>query len=163
MNSIRLATIFLGAFCVALLPAQTVTQPGERSTGQSASFSQPAMLDSASPASLRSSVVEIETPHDRAMRHLWIASMVSAAAASGLDAGTSWGKREGNALLASPDGTFGARGLSIKAGMIAAVLVPQIVFRKHKELRTKFVIGNFAEAGIFTGVAIHNFGVTNPH
>lgn len=104
-----------------------------------------------------------ETRHERTMNRIWVASLAAVAASSSMDAATSWGKREGNGLLASSNGTFGARGLSIKAGMLAVVVVPQVMFRHHKELKSKFAIGNFAEAGIFTGVAIHNLGVTAPH
>ena len=84
------------------------------------------------------------------------------AAGTGADAATSWHKRESNGLLASSDGTFGAKGLAIKAGLAAGLLVPQILFRKHTDLRTAFTVGNFAQAGIFTGVAIHNAGIAAP-
>ena len=76
-----------------------------------------------------------------------------------MDAATSWGRHEGNGLLAQSDGSFGPRGVGIKVGVAAASLVPQIVFRKHKELRIPFTVGNFAEAGIFAGTAIHNLNV----
>jgi hypothetical protein len=76
-----------------------------------------------------------------------------------MDAASSWGKLEGNSLLASPDGTFGAKGMSIKVGIAAGVVLPQILLRKHKNLKSKFAIANFAEAGLFGGVAIHNMGI----
>jgi hypothetical protein len=44
-------------------------------------------------------------------------------------------------------------------GLAAAVIVPQICFRKHKELRSAFVIGNFGEAAIFSAAAIHNLNI----
>jgi hypothetical protein len=100
--------------------------------------------------------------HDRLMNRIWIASMLAMAAASGFDAETSWGKLEANSLLASRDGTFGAKGVSIKAGAAAAIIIPQILFRKHKDLRVKFAIGNFAGAAVFSGVAIHNLGIAAP-
>ena len=73
------------------------------------------------------------------------------------------GKYEGNPLLASSDGKFGERGIAIKAGIAAAVLVPQVLLvRKHKDLRSKFAIANFVEAGVFSGVAVHNLGIAAP-
>lgn len=76
-----------------------------------------------------------------------------------MDAASSWGKQEGNGLLAQGNGSFGLRGTGIKAGVAVATLVPQIMFRKHPELRKAFIIGNFAEAGVFTGTAIHNLRI----
>jgi hypothetical protein len=69
------------------------------------------------------------------------------------------GKVERNPLLASSDGTFGARGIGIKFGLAGASLVPQLLLRNHKELRKVFAIANFVDAGIFAGVAAHNMGV----
>jgi hypothetical protein len=100
--------------------------------------------------------------HDRHMDVLWRASIVAMLAGTTADAVSSWHKREGNALLASGDGMFGGRGVAIKTGIAAGVLLPQIVMRKHKDLRIAFVIGNLGEAGIFTGAAIHNFGLVAP-
>ena len=99
--------------------------------------------------------------HDQNMNRLWISSMIAVAAASGMDAASSWGKLEGNGLLASPNGTFGMRGTAIKGAIVAAVIVPQILLRHHKKLRTQFATENLAEAGFFTGLAVHNFGVTS--
>jgi hypothetical protein len=147
-----LGAIFLAAASALLLPSQTVPQP-------LASAGNPNL----SPVRPTTSVIaRVENPRDPTTKRLWIASMIAAAAASGFDAGSSWGKQEGNGLLASSNGTFGARGLCIKAGILSGVIVPQVVFRKHRELRTRFLIGNFAEAGIFTGIAVHNLGVTSP-
>jgi hypothetical protein len=104
-------------------------------------------------------ILSPEMRHERTVNRLWVASLVAVAASTSMDAATSWGKREGNGLLASSDGTFGARGFGIKAGMLAGVVVPQLIFRHHKELRTKFAIGNLIETGIFTGVSVHNLGI----
>lgn len=105
------------------------------------------------------SIGTIEDRHEKTMNRIWVASLFAMAAASGMDAASSWGKWEGNPLLASRDGTFGAKGMSIKAGIAAGVIVPEILLRKHKNLKPKFAIGNFAEAALFGGVAIHNIGI----
>jgi hypothetical protein len=134
--------------------------------------SQPGQLASASATDLglKPGVMVFNTPgtqflspemrHERTVNRIWVVTLVAVAASTSMDAATSWGKREGNGFLASSDGTFGARGLGIKAGMLAGVIVPQLIFRHHKELKAKFVVGNLIEAGIFTGVSIHNLGVT---
>jgi hypothetical protein len=100
--------------------------------------------------------------HDKFVNRVWIASMLAMVAASALDAGTAWGKRERNGLLASSDGTFGAKGVSIKVAAGGAIIIPEILFRKSKHLRTKFTVGNFAEAAVFTGIAIHNSQISGP-
>jgi hypothetical protein len=106
------------------------------------------------------SIAEVaDQQHDRHMDILWKVSVVAMLAGTTTDAVSSWHKREGNALLASTDGMFGGRGVGIKAGIAAGILLPQIVLRKHKDLRLAFVVGNLAEAGVFTGAAIHNFGL----
>jgi hypothetical protein len=144
------ALISLGS--TALLPAQTVIQPGQLA----------AVPNAVSPYSIsvpKTSIAAVEDKHDRIMNRLWIASMFAAVAGTSFDAATSWGRREGNSLLASSDGNFGARGLGIKVGVAAAVIVPQICLRKRKDLKGIFAIGNFGEAAIFTGAGVHNLHV----
>ncbi len=90
-------------------------------------------------------------------RRLWISSVVAIAGASAFDAGTSWGKMEGNGFLASSNGTFGMKGVSIKAAIAAAVLIPQVVVgRHHPQLWRRFTVGNFAEAGMYGAIGAHN-------
>lgn len=106
------------------------------------------------------SIANVEDSHERRLKFLWIASIFAMAAGTGADAATSWHKRESNGFLASSDGTFGAKGLGIKAALAGGLILPQIIFRRHKDLRTAFTIGNFAQAGIFGGVAVHNLGAS---
>jgi hypothetical protein len=110
----------------------------------------------------RISIANVEDRHEQRLKYLWIASIFAMAAGTGADAATSWHKRESNGLLASSDGTFGAKGLGIKAGIAGGLLLPQILFHKHKDLRSAFTVGNFAQAGVFTGIAIHNAGIAAP-
>ncbi|HEY3456605.1 MAG TPA: hypothetical protein VGK64_18650 [Bryobacteraceae bacterium] len=145
-----LAALFLIGF--SRLPAQTISPVSANLPLESSAFVAP-----------RISIANVEEDrHERRLKYLWIASIVAMAAGTGADAATSWHKRESNGLLASSDGTFGTKGLAIKAGLAGGLLVPQILFRKHRDLRTAFTIGNFAQAGIFTGVAIHNAGIARP-
>jgi hypothetical protein len=83
-------------------------------------------------------------------------------AATSADAYTSWHKQEGNSFLASSNGTFGAKAVGIKVGLTSAVLIPQLLLRRNRELRKGFIIENFVSAGLFSAVAIHNAGVTAP-
>ena len=133
------------------LPAQTISPAGANLPIESSAFVAP-----------RISIANVEDRHERRLKYLWIASIFAMAAGTGADAATSWHKRESNGLLASSDGTFGTKGLAIKAGLAGGLLVPQILFRKHTDLRSAFTIGNFAQAGIFAGVAIHNAGIAGP-
>ena len=92
-------------------------------------------------------------------RHLWATSVAAMLAGTAADSYTSWHKHESNSFLASPNGTFGARGVELKVGIAAAVLVPQLIFRRRREWQLPFAISNFAEAGIYTGAAVHNQSV----
>ena len=142
--------VILGS--AGLMVAQTTRTPGQIAT-----------LPQFAAGVIRTDVARAKDGrHDRNLNHLWIASMVVMAAASGADAATSWGKLEGNGLLASPDGRFGAKGISIKVGIAAGVIIPQILFRRHKDLRMAFSLGNFAQAALFSGIAIHNVGIAGP-
>jgi hypothetical protein len=107
------------------------------------------------------SVTVIQLPDSRpdAVQRVWIGSICAVVAASAFDAASSWGKQEANPVLASPNGTFGDRGLAIKAAIAGAVLVPQILLHKHKRFRKTFIIANFADAAVFTAVSVHNLGI----
>jgi hypothetical protein len=72
---------------------------------------------------------------------------------------SSWGRYESNPLLRSSDGRFGAKGVSIKLLAAGVTLVPQICLRRHQHTQRLFTVINFAQAGLYTGAAIHNMGV----
>ncbi len=108
----------------------------------------------------RVTVIQIPDARPGAGQRLWIGSICAMVAASAFDAASSWGKQEANPLLASPDRTFGGRGLAIKAAIAGAVLLPQILLHKHKRFRKTFIVANFADAAVFTAVSIHNLGIS---
>lgn len=148
------ATVFSGqAF------GQSLAQPGQIAPAPEAVLTASLPSPLTSPVKPKNNFLSLEERHDRRMNRIWVASMAAMVVATGFDAGSSWGKREGNSFLASSDGTFGAKGLSIKAGMAAGVILPQVLLRHHKDLKSKFAIGNFAEAALFGGIAIHNMGI----
>lgn len=135
-------------------------QPGQLPTTQvGIAAANSGVSSSANGAVSSVSIANVDDRHDRLMNRLWITSIVAAVAGTSLDAASSWGKVESNSLLASSNGTFGGRGVAIKAGLTAAVIIPQICLRKRKEYRTVFTIGNFAEASVFTVAAVHNMSI----
>lgn len=150
--------VLLGA--AASLYAQRPMQPAQLATASAIAlpFGSDAVPASYAVAS-KPSIAQVEDPHDKVVNRIWIASMIAAVAGTSFDAASSWHRPESNPLLASSDGRFGAKGLGIKAGFAAGLLVPQVLLRKHKELKVPFAVGNFGEAAIFTGVAIHNLSI----
>jgi hypothetical protein len=149
--------LFIGSMAAAF--AQSAIKPGQIAA-ESADVSSPGFLPVGSPSvTVVNNLPTAEDRHARMINRIWIASLFAMAAASGIDAGTSWGKQEGNSLLASSDGRFGAKGVSIKAGVAAGVILPQVRLHRHKYLKSKFAIGNFAGAALFGTVAIHNMGI----
>lgn len=86
----------------------------------------------------------------------WGVSIAAVLTASAMDAATSVGKQESNPLLRGSQGAFGTRGVALKGALVALSLVPQFLLRKHHEYRRTFTVVNFAEAGILTGIAVHN-------
>ena len=138
------------------LSAQTVSQPGQLGASLQARYG--ADVEQYSSPMPKTTVANVSPDrHDRLMNRLWVVSMVSALAGTSLDAVSSWGQREGNAFLASSDGRFEAKGVVIKGAFAAALVVPQICLRRHKDLKGPFAAGNFTEAGIFAAVSAHNF------
>ena len=156
-----LLIIWTGLCCGADAPSTAIpAQPGRLASVSSSDLALNPAVIVLNPAG--SQFLSPEMRHERNVNRLWVASLLAVAASTSMDAATSWGKREGNGFLASSDGTFGVRGIGIKAGMLAGVVAPQLLFRHHKELKAKFAIGNLFEAGIFTGVSVHNLGVAAP-
>ncbi len=145
----------------AVAPAQKTIQPGQLAAAAQVAVPTPP-VDSAASSSVvpqKSNIANVPGNHGKLLNAVWITSMFAAAGASGLDAYTSWGKHESNPLLASANGTFGARGVAFKVGIAAAVLGPQILLRKHREMKGLFASANLGEAAIFSGVAVHNMGL----
>lgn len=99
---------------------------------------------------------------DRRSKLVWRISVAALLAGTAMDAATSMGKYESNPLLRSADGKFGMKGIAIKGGLAGLIVGPQIAFRDRRELRSKFAIINFLEAGFFGGLAIHNAGIRAP-
>ena len=113
--------------------------------------------------SVRPTIAVIEEKPQRThTSRLWVVSCLALIAATSFDSASSWGKYEGNPLLRSSDGRFGAKGLMIKSAIGGGSLVPQILFHKHRKMERVFTIANFVQAGWYTGVGIHNIGIPQP-
>ena len=138
----------------ALASAATPPAPG-----QIESAADVTLTNSSSMVSPKTEIASVKEKSDSSGRRLWLASICAVVVASSFDAATSWGKYEANSVLASSDGRFGAKGVSIKAAIAGAGLLPQLLLRHHKDFRTTFTIANFAEAAIYTGVSVHNLGI----
>lgn len=87
-------------------------------------------------------------------------SVAALLAANAADAASSWGQPEANRLLAGPRGRFDSRGLSIKLGVVGAIVVGEIVLvRHHPQAATRLGFVNFSTAGLTGSIAVHNLGV----
>jgi hypothetical protein len=167
MNFCKLAGILsvclLAAFTSSLL-AQSVITPGELSRPSNGASMQLSFETGGSTSNVvpKTNIASVDDPHEKHVRIIWIASIFAMTAGTAADAASSWHRRESNSLLASSDGTFGGKGLAIKGGISAAMLAPQLIFRKHNDWHTAFAVGNFAEAGIYTGTTIHNLNTNSP-
>ena len=157
------ALLLVSSFCFAADDSKA-PQPGQLASAELAGLLSGFDGISSSDAGVSAtSIASVDDRHDRMMNRLWIASIAAAVAGTSLDAASSWGKMESNSLLASNNGTFGARGIAIKAGLAGAMIIPQICLRKRKEYRTAFIMGNFGEASIFSAAAAHNLSIRAAH
>jgi hypothetical protein len=110
----------------------------------------------------------ISTPAPLATPKVWKYSVVALVGATSFDAASSWGKHELNPVLQSRGATFGAQGTLIKAGIAGVTVGLQIALRHHPAMLKAASVLNFVQAGVYTGVGVHNLGfprapgVTNP-
>jgi hypothetical protein len=93
-------------------------------------------------------------------RGLWKASLAVLAAAQVMDIHSSFGCPEANGMLRSSGGTFGARAVGIKSGVIGAVVLMQYLSlrRSSRSARMNSAV-NFAIAGATVGVAARNYAI----
>lgn len=90
----------------------------------------------------------------------WRYSVAALTAASVADAHSSWGHAERNPILAGADGRFGARGVAIKCGLVAAVVgVQYIALRRWPRLGRRLAVINFSAAGATAGAAARNYSM----
>ena len=94
-------------------------------------------------------------------RKLWWLSVAALTAATAVDIQSSTGKYEQNSLLQNGSGQFNlTRGLTVKVGMVGAVLgVQYLLYRRQKEIPMMTAVGNLAGAGMLSAIALHNVHV----
>ena len=92
-------------------------------------------------------------------RKVWKLSLVVMASANFADAASSYGHIETNPILASANGRFGRKGLALKVGVGAGLVVVEFLLHHKRpvfEVERAAAIVNFAVAGGFSAAAIHN-------
>jgi hypothetical protein len=90
-------------------------------------------------------------------RILYRSGQAALVLAHSLDIESSWGKHELNPLLQSSNQTFGARGASIKIGVVALGLVAgELIVHKHPKFEKYVGIADFAVAGAESAAVINN-------
>src|SRR6266581_8845725 len=93
------------------------------------------------PANYRSS-------NDAKWRKQWAISLAPLLVSQSLDAASSYGMRELNPLLASPDGGFGMKATSMKFGVIGALTgVEYVLVKKYPRSAKFFTIVNWTTTG----------------
>ncbi|HEY1759009.1 MAG TPA: hypothetical protein VGG72_26790 [Bryobacteraceae bacterium] len=90
----------------------------------------------------------------------WKLSLAPLLASQGLDAASSYGKRELNPLLAGPQGQFGVSSVVIKVGVTSGLIgVEYLIVKAHPAAARFFTKINWAAAGVTAGIAAHNFTI----
>jgi hypothetical protein len=118
-------------------------------------------LTSFAPFARGGEVTPGDAPSPRASLPLsWKLSLAPLLASQGLDAASSYGKRELNPLLATPQGQFGISSVVVKAGVTAGMIgVEYLIVKAHPAAARFFTKINWVAAGATSGVAAHNFTV----
>lgn len=90
----------------------------------------------------------------------WKISLAPLVGSQALDAASSYGMRELNPLLASPDGGFEMKGAVIKLSVTGAVVgVEYLIVRKYPRSARVISKLNWTSGIVTTGFAIHNYAI----
>jgi len=88
------------------------------------------------------------------------ASAVAVTAATTADIGSSWGGAEMTPYLRSPDGRFGTRGASLKAGILVGTLLTEYwLVKKRPSSVGAITVFNAASAAVSTRIALRNLRI----
>jgi hypothetical protein len=97
---------------------------------------------------------------DQTSMRRWKMSVVPVFASQALDVTSSYGMRELNPMLASSDGSFGAKGAGIKLGSTAAIVgIEYLLARNHPRAARIFTKINWSVSIVTAGFAAHNFAI----
>lgn len=87
----------------------------------------------------------------------WKASVMAMAAATSIDAASSWGRLEMNPLLRNSDGRFGVQGVAVKALIAGGVVGAQyLMLRNHPKQEKYATVTNFVLSGALGAAAVSN-------
>lgn len=90
----------------------------------------------------------------------WKISLLPLIGGQALDAASSYGMRELNPLLASPNGGFETKATSIKLGAAAAAVgIEYLIVRKYPRSARIFSKLNWTTGIVTTGFAVHNYAI----
>jgi len=158
LTTLLTSVIFLGVLtttaraseAVTFLPAAAAAILPPRATIDQLSSSQ----------FVTASAEERVSKSDAKWRRQWAISLAPLFASEALDAASSYGMREVNPLLASPNGGFGMKATGIKFGVIGALAgVEYVLVKKYPRSAKVFTIVNWTTAGATTAMAVHNYGL----
>lgn len=89
---------------------------------------------------------------------LWKIGAAVLAAATTVDAFSSWGHAEANPLLRGGNGRFGMQAVALKGAILGGTLGAQyFLLRKSPKAEKYGTITNFALSGVFATAAVTNF------
>lgn len=116
----------------------------------------------AAPAGAASGSMVVERPVVEQKQTKWKKAWAWSAAALmtsvAADTASSMGRQEMNPLLRGSMGQFNARSAALKFGIAGALLGSQyLLLKKHPEQAAWATTGNFAAAGLTSGIAVRNF------
>jgi hypothetical protein len=99
-------------------------------------------------------------PEKAALQRAWERSLIPLVASQSLDAASSYGYRELNPMLASPNGEFGLKATTIKFSVVAALIGGEyLLVRASPKAARLFQKLNWSSAVLTTGLAVHNYVV----
>jgi len=104
--------------------------------------------------------VERPLNSDAKWHRQWAISLAPLFASEALDAASSYGMRELNPLLASPNGGFGTKATALKFSVVGALAGAEyFLVKKYPRSAKLFTIVNWTTAGATTGLAMHNYSL----
>ena len=103
------------------------------------------------------SLVAESRPRPRPSKLRWWLSVAALSAAAALDVHSSWGRRELNPMLQSPNGRFNARGLAVKSSILGTSCGLQwLLLERRPGAVNTLTTANLGLASWTAGVAAHN-------
>ncbi|MBI3682833.1 MAG: hypothetical protein HY235_20870 [Acidobacteria bacterium] len=111
-----------------------------------------------SPAAYPETTVTKQTEARGGHGRWWKISVVVLAAATSVDAYSSWGSLEANPVLRNGNGRFGSQGVALKALIFGGTVGAQyLLLKSHPKSEKYGTLTNFALAGVLGAAAASNF------